>query len=83
MPQASRFGPRQTEDQKAAIRADFAKLNLDDSSQRALEIISASDRVDYGLVAAIVKHIVRTATDDQGAVLIFMPGVMEIRQCVS
>jgi HrpA-like RNA helicase len=83
MPQASRYGPRQTEDQKAAIRADFAKLNLDDSSQRALEIISASDRVDYGLVAAIVKHIVRTATDDQGAVLIFMPGVMEIRQCVS
>jgi len=83
MPQAARFGPRQTEDQKAAIRADFAKLNLDDSSRRALEIISASDRIDYGLVAAIVKHIVRTATDDQGAILIFMPGVMEIRQCVS
>jgi ATP-dependent RNA helicase DHX57 len=48
-----------------------------------LEIISASDRIDYGLTAAIVKHIVRTATNDQGAILIFMPGVMEIRQCVS
>jgi len=83
-PQPSRFGPRQSEDQKAAIRADFAKLNLDESSQRALEIISASDRIDYGLTAAIVKHIVRTATDqNQGAILIFMPGVMEIRQCVS
>ena len=48
-----------------------------------MEIISASDRIDYGLTAAIVKHIVRTATNDQGAILIFMPGVMEIRQCVS
>lgn len=82
-PQPSRFGPRQTEDQKAAIRSDFAKLNLDESSQRALEIISASDRIDYGLTAAIVKHITQTATNDNGAILIFMPGVMEIRQCVS
>jgi len=82
-PQPSRFGPRQTEDQKAAIRSDFAKLNLDESSQRALEIISASDRIDYGLTAAIVKYITQTATNDNGAILIFMPGVMEIRQCVS
>lgn len=82
-PQPSRFGPRQTEEQKTAIRADFAKLNLDDTSQRALEIISASDRIDYGLVASVVKHIVQTATNDEGAILIFMPGVMEIRQCVS
>lgn len=82
-PQPSRFGPRQTEEQKTAIRADFAKLNLDESSQRALEIISASDRIDYGLVASVVKHITRTATSDEGAILIFMPGVMEIRQCIS
>ena len=82
-PQPSRFGPRQTEEQKTAIRADFAKLSLDEPSQRALEIISASDRIDYGLVASVVKHITRTATSDEGAILIFMPGVMEIRQCVS
>jgi ATP-dependent RNA helicase DHX57 len=81
-PQASRFGPRQTEEQKAAIRADFAKLNLDANSQRALEIISASDRIDYGLVAALVKHIVNTADTAAGAILVFMPGVMEIKQCV-
>lgn len=33
-------------------------------------------------MAAVVKHIVLNATDPNGAVLIFMPGVMEIRQCV-
>ena len=43
--------------------------------------MSASDRVDYGLVAATLKHI--TATSDKGAILVFMPGVMEIRQCVA
>ncbi|WVR05425.1 hypothetical protein IAU60_002440 [Kwoniella sp. DSM 27419] len=82
-PQQSRFGPRQTEEQKAAVRAEFAKLNLDSDSQRALETISASDRIDYGLVAAVVKHIVNNAKSTAGAVLVFMPGVMEIRQCVT
>ncbi|WVQ98990.1 hypothetical protein IAU59_006122 [Kwoniella sp. CBS 9459] len=82
-PQASRFGPRQTEEQKASIRADFAKLNLDADSLKSLEIISTSDRIDYGLVAAVVKHIVNTAKSSTGAVLVFMPGVMEIRQCIN
>ncbi|ORY29995.1 P-loop containing nucleoside triphosphate hydrolase protein [Naematelia encephala] len=82
-PQAQRFGPRQTEEQKASIRADFAKLNLDNDSQRALEILSASDRIDYSLVAAVVKHVVSNASTPSGAVLVFMPGVMEIRQCIS
>ncbi|OCF36386.1 ATP-dependent RNA helicase A [Kwoniella heveanensis BCC8398] len=82
-PQPSRFGPRQTEEQKASIRAEFAKLDLDADSQRSLEIISSSDRIDYGLVAAVVKHIVSTAKSSTGAILVFMPGVMEIRQCIN
>ena len=79
--QPARFGPRQTEEQKAAIRADFAKLNLDPRSQQSLEVLASSDRIDYTLVSAVVKHI--TATSKEGAILIFMPGVMEIRQCTS
>ncbi|KAK4689764.1 ATP-dependent RNA helicase DHX57, partial [Tremellales sp. Uapishka_1] len=82
-PTASRFGPRQTDDQKTAMRKDYEKLGLDADSQRALEILSASDRIDYGLVGAIVKHIVQTAKTTNGAILVFMPGVMEIRQCIS
>lgn len=82
-PQPSRFGPRQTEEQKAAIRADFDKLNLDAVSQRSLEILAGADRIDYGLVAAVVKYIVKTADTPTGAILIFMPGVMEIRQCIN
>ncbi|WVW82777.1 hypothetical protein I302_104788 [Kwoniella bestiolae CBS 10118] len=82
-PQPSRFGPRQTEEQKAAIRAEFSKLNLDLDAQRALEILAASDRIDYGLVGAIIKHIVDNAKTNAGAILVFMPGVMEIRQCIN
>ena len=48
-----------------------------------MEILAGSDRIDYALVAATVRHIVKTADTDIGAVLVFMPGVMEIRQCVS
>lgn len=81
--QALRMGPRQTEEQKESIRSDFAKLDLDPDSQRALEIISASDRIDYSLVAAVVKHIVSNAKTTMGAILVFVPGVMEIRQCIS
>ncbi|KAL7424264.1 putative ATP-dependent RNA helicase ucp12 [Cryptotrichosporon argae] len=80
-PQPSRFGPRMTEDQKAAMRADFAKLALDPPTLRALEILSQSDRIDYGLIAAVVAHI--TAASASGAILIFLPGVMEIRQCIA
>ena len=82
-PQAPRFGPRQTEEQKASVRSDLAKLDLDPDSQRALEILSASDRIDYSLVAAVVKHIVSSATSTAGAILVFMPGIMEIRQCIT
>lgn len=81
-PTASRFGPRLNEEQKASMRADFDKLGLAPDHLRALEVLSQSDRIDYGLVAAAVKHIVSTA-DSNGAILIFMPGVMEIRQCIS
>jgi ATP-dependent RNA helicase DHX57 len=82
-PAAPKFAPRQTEEQKTALRSDLTKLGLDPTSQRALEVISASDRIDYSLVAAVVSHIVRVAPSQDGAILIFMPGVMEIRQCIS
>jgi ATP-dependent RNA helicase DHX57 len=64
------------------MRKDYEKLNLDQDSLRALEILSSSDRIAYDLVAAVVQHIVRNAADDKGAILIFMPGVMEIKQCI-
>lgn len=81
--QPARFGARQTEEQKAAVRKELEKLDLDPKSQQTLEILSASDQIDYSLVAAVVKHIVNNAKDTSGAVLVFMPGVMEIRQCVT
>lgn len=81
-PTPSRFGPKLSEEQKAAMRSDYEKLGLAPDDMRKLEVLSQSDRIDYGLVAAAVKHIVDTA-DTNGAILIFMPGVMEIRQCIT
>ncbi|EIW66325.1 hypothetical protein TREMEDRAFT_45797 [Tremella mesenterica DSM 1558] len=80
-PTQQRFGSKQTEEQKISIRADFEKLSLDPISQRTLEILSQSDRIDYNLISAVVTHII--SISEEGAILIFLPGVMEIRQCIS
>ncbi|ORY53207.1 P-loop containing nucleoside triphosphate hydrolase protein [Rhizoclosmatium globosum] len=42
---------------------------------------SPSNPVDYSLVAATIKHICETATDE-GAVLVFLQGAMEIKRCI-
>lgn len=34
-------------------------------------------------MASVIKHIVKTADTPTGAILVFMPGVMEIRQCIN
>jgi len=34
------------------------------------------------LVSEVASHIVQTADDSNGAILIFLPGVQEIRQCI-
>ena len=82
-PAANRFGPRQTEEQKVSLRNELEKLDLDATSMRTLEALAQADRIDYNLVASVVKHIVSTSDSGDGAILVFMPGVMEIRQCVS
>ncbi|KAF9074920.1 P-loop containing nucleoside triphosphate hydrolase protein [Rhodocollybia butyracea] len=56
-------------------------LGLDDRSISAIQSITRSDRVDYQLIASLVGHIVATATK-RGGVLVFLPGVQEIRQCI-
>ena len=81
VPQPNRFGPRQSEEQKMSLRNEFATLSLSPDSQRTLELLAASDRIDYVLVASVVRHV--TAKSLPGAILIFMPGVMEIRLCMA
>ncbi|GBE77256.1 Putative DEAH-box ATP-dependent helicase [Sparassis crispa] len=60
---------------------ELVKKGLDEECLRAIQSISRSDRIDYELIAALVKHIVSTA-EKSGGILIFLPGVQEIRQCI-
>ncbi|KAH9486308.1 Putative DEAH-box ATP-dependent helicase [Psilocybe cubensis] len=46
-----------------------------------IQNIMRSDRIDYQLISALVNHIIATAKTI-GGILIFLPGVNEIRQCV-
>ncbi|KAI0713143.1 P-loop containing nucleoside triphosphate hydrolase protein [Cerioporus squamosus] len=60
---------------------DLAATGLDEDCQAALRTITQSDSFDYDLIAATVSHIVSTAKK-RGAILIFLSGLQEIRQCM-
>ncbi|EJT97204.1 P-loop containing nucleoside triphosphate hydrolase protein [Dacryopinax primogenitus] len=73
---------KQSDEQLKAYRMPYVEMGLDEDQIRALESISRTDRIDYQLVAAVVEHIVHTSPNE-GAILIFMPGVAEIKQCIT
>ncbi|KNZ80627.1 Putative DEAH-box ATP-dependent helicase [Termitomyces sp. J132] len=60
---------------------EYKALGLDDPGISALYNITRSSQLDYQLIATVVDHIVSTATK-RGGILIFLPGVQEIRQCI-
>jgi len=95
-PPAIRGGEKLTPEQLQSFRSYFERNGVPADVISRLEILRKADRIDYQvshspvplnyrltspkLVAAIVKHIVNNS--ERGAVLIFMPGVQEIRQCI-
>ncbi|KAM0788551.1 hypothetical protein ACM66B_001677 [Microbotryomycetes sp. NB124-2] len=48
----------------------------------SLEALTRADRIDFGLVGATVAHCLEESSDVGGDVLVFMTGVLEIRQAV-
>ncbi|KAI8802682.1 P-loop containing nucleoside triphosphate hydrolase protein [Cladochytrium replicatum] len=75
------------ESAKSYVSQLASDMGLDDAqvdSIRAAEITAG--QIDYDLIAATAKHICEVATDLEddrlGAILIFLPGVMEIKRCV-
>ncbi|KAG1757846.1 P-loop containing nucleoside triphosphate hydrolase protein [Suillus lakei] len=58
---------------------DISK-GLSEESTSAIQNIMQAERIDYQLIAAIVQHII--ATSQRGGILIFLPGVQEIRSCI-
>ncbi|KAF9015717.1 P-loop containing nucleoside triphosphate hydrolase protein [Cyathus striatus] len=63
------------------FRGQLKLQGLDDDAINAIQQISKSDSIDYKLIAAIVDYIVSN-TNSKGGILIFLPGVNEIRLCI-
>ncbi|KAH7923230.1 P-loop containing nucleoside triphosphate hydrolase protein [Leucogyrophana mollusca] len=80
-PAITKSGKMETVEEKRAFKEQFKSRDLDDQAISALQSIARSDRIDYQLVAAVVRHILGTAKK-RGGILIFLPGVQEIRHCI-
>ena len=68
-----------SEDELQTMRAMFAQDGVDEESHLAsLCALAKREGIDYDLLAATVDLIL--ATSDEGAILVFLPGVAEIRR---
>ncbi|KAJ7631194.1 P-loop containing nucleoside triphosphate hydrolase protein [Roridomyces roridus] len=81
-PSAARSTRKESGDVLKAFRDEHKEKGLDDASISAIQIISRSDRIDYQLVAELVRFIMSDSKNKRGGILIFLPGVPEIRQCI-
>ncbi|KAI0320072.1 P-loop containing nucleoside triphosphate hydrolase protein [Amylostereum chailletii] len=77
-PTMSKQGGRKRDDD---LGGELTSAGIDERTASALKAISRADRIDYQLVTAAVNHIISKAKA-RGGILIFLPGVQEIRQCV-
>ncbi|KAF4611691.1 hypothetical protein D9613_004209 [Agrocybe pediades] len=64
-----------------AMREEYISQGMQPSIVDAIQNIVKSDRIDYQLIASLVNHIISTSATKSG-ILIFLPGVNEIKQCV-
>ncbi|EPT05932.1 hypothetical protein FOMPIDRAFT_1026812 [Fomitopsis schrenkii] len=71
---------KEAEEEGKRLHDELSAKGVDDESLKAIQAISRSDRIDFELIFSLVQHIVSTS-NERGAILIFLPGVQEIRQC--
>lgn len=71
---------KESDEEKHAFRDYCSSKGLSEESTSAIQNIMQAERIDYQLIAAVVQHIV--ATSQKGGILIFLPGVQEIRSCI-
>ncbi|KAF9225566.1 P-loop containing nucleoside triphosphate hydrolase protein [Gyrodon lividus] len=79
VPASAGRGKQDQKDKEDEGRLKSQGLSEQDIS--SLQNIVAADVIDYQLIAALVKHITFT-TAAPGGILVFLPGVQEIRQCI-
>ncbi|KAJ7040354.1 P-loop containing nucleoside triphosphate hydrolase protein [Mycena alexandri] len=78
----STAGRKESGDALQAFRDEHKSKGLDDAAISTIQIISRSDRLDFRLIAEVVRHIIADPKNKRGGILIFLPGVPEIRQCM-
>ncbi|KAJ3029969.1 UNVERIFIED_CONTAM: hypothetical protein HDU68_010546 [Siphonaria sp. JEL0065] len=90
LPETRRVRPQQQQvtkqdiqkDAVEALRETYEAMSLDPKAVTWLLKESPSDAIDYSLVAATIRHVCETNKDDDGAILIFLQGAMEIKRCI-
>ncbi|KAG0367740.1 P-loop containing nucleoside triphosphate hydrolase protein [Gamsiella multidivaricata] len=74
------------EEEWEKIRAEYQSQGLDEETIAKVKTMeSYSERIDYELIVASVGDILKRkepAGSIDGAILIFLPGVMEIKKCI-
>ncbi|KAK0208634.1 P-loop containing nucleoside triphosphate hydrolase protein [Desarmillaria ectypa] len=80
-PPAIKPAQKESREEQGAFRAEYASGGLSDECVTALQNFTRANAIDYKMLAAVVKHII-TTSKTRGGILIFLPGVQEIRQCM-
>ncbi|KAG0317927.1 hypothetical protein BGZ99_005957 [Dissophora globulifera] len=74
------------EEEWEKTKAEYASLGYDEETIAKVKTMEAySERIDYDLIVASVGDILKRkepAGSVDGAILIFLPGVMEIKKCI-
>ncbi|TPX62526.1 hypothetical protein PhCBS80983_g00252 [Powellomyces hirtus] len=55
---------------------------LDESAIATVASLQKAGLINYSLIAAVVRHICTSTSAEDGAILVFMPGVLEIQRCI-
>lgn len=69
----------------ATWQQQYRESGYSESTVKALEPYRNQDNIDYELIASVVRHIRDNEGNleiGKGAILIFLPGVMEIKRCL-
>ncbi|KAF9531893.1 P-loop containing nucleoside triphosphate hydrolase protein [Crepidotus variabilis] len=80
-PQSTRLKKGEDPLKLKEMRDNYRADGLAADVVEAIQTLTRDDKIDYQLIASLVAHIVKTA-QKRGGILIFLPGVNEIRQCI-
>lgn len=86
-------GGKQIEEEMGQLRTHLQSQSVDEETMKTIESISRSGgRISYELIGAVVRYVVERAENEElsgaadasvgGAILVFCPGVGEIRQVI-